>query len=121
MKGFTLLEILLALVLFTIGVISVLWLFSSVLVGSSDAENTTIAINLAQRRMEEIRNLAFSDIVAEAKTTVTGFPNFQREVEIDDPAGTPSIADLKEVTVTVYWTSKGGEVSESLVTYISRD
>jgi type II secretory pathway pseudopilin PulG len=120
-KGVTLLEIIIAIVLFVTAVTVMLGLFSRGLVSSSDAENTVIAINLAQRRMEEIRNFAFGDIVAEAKAEVSGFSDFQREVEVADPAGTPAIDDLKEVTVTVYWNVKGAEISEAIVTYISNN
>lgn len=119
--GFTLLEILIAIVLFTVGVIAVVWIFSSGLVSSIDAENTTIAMNLAQGKMEEIRNLAFASIADEAKAAVSGFSGFQREVEVDDPVGDPTTDDLKQVTVTVYWTYQGGEVEVPLVTYISRN
>lgn len=120
-RGFTLLEIIIAVVLFTSGVVIMLGLLSKGVVGSSDAENTIIAINLAQQRMEEIRNFAFENITAEAKTVITAFPNFQRQVEVDDPVGAPAIDDLKRVTVTVYWTAKGGELSESIVTNISNN
>ena len=59
MRGFTLLEILISLVILAVSVVAILGLFASTLAGSSDAENTTIAMNLAQRRMEEMRNLDF--------------------------------------------------------------
>ena len=80
-RGFSLLEILIAIVFFTVGVIAVAWLFTSGLVGSIDAENTTIAMNLAQRKMEEIRNLNFASVAAEIRAEVSDFPGFEREVE----------------------------------------
>ena len=55
LAGFTLLEILIALVLFTVGVVVVVGLFGDGLLSSSDAESTTIAMNLAQKKMEEMR------------------------------------------------------------------
>ncbi len=118
-SGFTLLEILIALIIFTLGIVVVAGLFSTGLINSLDTENTTIAMNLAQRRMEEIRNLGFANIADEAKADVTGFAGFQREVEVDDPPGDPTTDDLKEITVTVYWIYKGEEVDVSLATYIS--
>lgn len=118
-NGFTLLEILIAIILCTVGVAVVAGLISSGLVGSSDAENTAIAMNLAQRRIEEIRNLTFANIANEAKIAVNGFSGFQREVEVNDPPGDPTTADLKQVTVTVYWTFKGGGASISLMTFMS--
>ena len=120
-KGFTLLEILIALIIITLGAVVIVGLFNTGLISSLDAEKTTIAMNLAQRRMEEIRNLGFANIADEAKAGVSGFAGFQREVEVNDPAGAPTADDLKEITVTVYWTYKGDEVNISLMTYISRN
>ncbi len=115
--GFTLLEILLTLIVFTVGVMAVLGLFSTSLAASLDAENTAIALNLSQKRLEEIRNLDFdTGIVNEAKAGVSGFAGFEREVAV-----TTAQTDLKQVTVTTYWTSKANEVSVPLVTYISRN
>ena len=115
--GFTLLEILITIVILTVGIVIIVGLFGTGLVSSFDAENTTIAMNLAQRRMEEVRNLNFTTgIVDEAKAEIDGFPGFQREVEVTEPE-----TDLKEVRVTVYWTCKGEEVSVPLVTYISKN
>lgn len=115
--GFTLLEVLIALVLFVLGVVVIAGLFSTGLANSVDAEKITIAMDLAQRRMEEIRNLDFdTGIIDEAKASIDGFSGFQRQVTVTEPE-----TDLKEVTVTVYWTFKAEEISTSLETYISRN
>ena len=114
--GFTLLEIIITIVLFTLGIVAIVGALSIALVGSDDAENTTIAINLAQGRLEEIRNLDFdAGIADEAKAGVAGFSRFQRQVVVTEPE-----TDLKQVTVTIYWTPKGGEANVSLATYISK-
>ena len=112
--GFTLLEVLIVIVLFGVGVIAVISLFSSGMAGALDSENTTIAVNLAQERMEEIRNLAYGSVVNEDKEAVDGFPVFQREVMVTEPE-----TNLKEVTVKVYWTYKGGETEVPLVSYVA--
>lgn len=114
-RGFTLIEILITLIILTGGVAIVVGVFSTGLLSSVDAENTTIAMNLAQRRMEEFKNLDFdTEIVDEARAAVTGFSGFEREVEV-----TETESDLKQVTVTAYWQYKGEDVSVSLVSYIS--
>ncbi|MDP8230460.1 MAG: hypothetical protein P9L93_05090 [Candidatus Gorgyraea atricola] len=115
-SGFTLLEVLIATVLFTVSTIVIIGLFGTGIIGGFDSENTSIAMNLAQQKMEEIRNLAFDDIVDEAKADVTGFSEFQREVD-----ETESPTDLKTITVTVYRTYKGDEISVPITTYISRN
>jgi len=114
--GFTLLEILLALALFGVGVVAIAGLFSFALDSSLDAEYTEVAVVLAQARMEEVRNIAYDSIVNEAKAQVTGFPLFQREVAMTEP-----FTDLKLVTVTIYWQFKNKEVNEQLVTYVSKN
>ena len=116
-RAFTLIEILVALIILTAGVVAIAGLFATSLVGSIDAEDLTIAMNLAQRRMEEIRNLDFdTEIVDAPKAAVAGFSGFQREVAVEEPE-----TDLKQVTVTVYWTYKGDELNAPLSTYISKN
>lgn len=123
-KGFTLLEILLTLALFGIGVIGIGGLFGYVLDSSLDAEYTEIAVNLAKARMEEVRNIPYVSIVDEAKAQVEvigstlppAFQAFQRQVGV-----TEILTDLKQVTVTIYWQFKGEEASEQLTTYVSKN
>ena len=57
----------------------------------------------------------------EDREDVGDFYGFQREVKVDAPDVDPDMSDLKHVTVTVYWTYKGDEVSVPLETYISRN
>lgn len=116
-KAFSLLEILVALFIFTVGVVAVVRLFGEGLAVSVDAENTSIASILSRQRLEELRNLDFdTGVVSEAKADVAGFTGFQRQVTVTTPQ-----TDLKQVTVTTYWTAKGGEVSTPLTTYLSRN
>ena len=115
-NGFTLLEILLTLALFGAGVVGIAGLFGYALDSSLDAEYTEVAMNLAQARMEEVRNIAYASITDEAKAQVAGFPLFQRQVGVTEP-----LTDLRQVTVTVYWQFKGKEVNEQLVTYVSKN
>ena len=115
-KGFTLLEVLIAVMLFTIGTLIIMSLFSAALLSGVDPENTGIAMTLAQKRMEEIRNLNFdTQIIDDPKATVPGFTGFQRSVTVTTP-----YTDLKRVTVNIYWSYKGGETITTLVTYISK-
>lgn len=116
-KGFTLLEVLIATVIFTVGVVAIVNLFSDAFAASSDPEMTAIAMNLAQQKLEEIRNLDFvAAIVNKPKEDVAGFLGFKREVVVVEP-----VRDLKQVTVNVFWLHKGSEVATSLSTYISKN
>ena len=113
-NGFTLLEILFALLIFTLGTIVIVTLFSSAIINSSDSENTLRAINLAQRKMEDVRNLSFTSIANEARAIVSGFAEFEDEVGVTEPE-----TNLKLVVVNVYWTFKGDDVTTQLRTYVS--
>lgn len=115
-RGFTLLEVLIAVVLFTVGAVVIIGLFGRGFAGSLNIEKDTVAANLAQQKMEEIRNLALGSIADEAKADVADFAGFQMQVEEDTIE-----TNLKQVTVTVYWTSKGNEISVPLTTYITSD
>jgi prepilin-type N-terminal cleavage/methylation domain-containing protein len=115
--GFTLLEILITIIIFTLGVVIIAGLFSTGLATSVDAENTNVAVSLTQRRLEEIKNLDFeTGIVNESKASVSGFTGFQRQVVVTEPE-----TDLKQVTVTTYWNFKDSEVNTSMVMYISKN
>jgi prepilin-type N-terminal cleavage/methylation domain-containing protein len=111
-KGFTLLEMLLTIVLLTVGITSILQMVSMAMFADTNLENTTIARYLAQEKMEEIKDAATYTAIdgyASARTALTGnFADFDRAVTVT--------GDPKEVNVTVYWSAKGQNQSLSLVT-----
>lgn len=112
--GFTLIELLIVIVLFSAGAVTLLEIFSVGLSGGGENENTLISTALAQDKMELIRNTSYGSIGAEAKAPVTGYPFFQREVLVTTPQ-----ANLKQITVNVFWAERSGEMKISLVTYAS--
>lgn len=113
-SGFTLLEVLLAIVLISGGFVALLEALSTGLFAGTENENDLVAINLAQERIDEIRNRSYANIINEAKAVVSGFSAFQRQVVVTTPQ-----TSLKQVNVTVYWYSKSSELNTSLVTYVS--
>ena len=113
-KGFTLLEVLLAVILFTVGFTALLQAMSVGLFAGGENENELVAVNLAQEKIEELRNKSYSAITNETKAVVAGFPAFAREAVITIPQ-----TSLKQVSVNVYWYSKSNELNTSVVTYVS--
>ncbi len=116
-SGFTLLEILLAVVLFAVGGVVMLDLLHRGQAGSTDGENTLIATHLATRRMEELRNVAYASLANEARAVISdpaGYTRFERQVAVTTP-----YANLRQVVVTIYWQVPGGETNVSLQTYRS--
>lgn len=116
-KGFTLLEVLLTIILITAGFTALMQAFSAGIFTSADNENELIAMNLAQEKMEDLRNRSYANVTNEAKAPVAGFSAFEREVSISTAPPLP--AGLKQVTTTVSWNAGSGQVSVILVTYIS--
>jgi len=113
-SGFSLLEVLLAIVLFTVGFVAIARVFSTGLFAESDTEKVLVSTNLAQERIEQIRNLSYNNIVDEPKAAVSGFPIFGRQVIITYPQ-----TNLKQIEVRVYYPTKPGENSIALYTYVS--
>lgn len=111
-RGFTLLEALITIVVLVVGVVVLLQVFSIGMFADTGVENTTIALNLAQEKMEEIKDAssyAGIDSFAAVRANLGGnFADFDREVTVS--------GDPKQVNVVVYWTVKGEDQSMNLVT-----
>lgn len=112
--GFTLIEVVMTMVLLSIGLMSLVPLMLSVVQGNRFAQDLTLATSLAEDRIEEILHYPdYSQIIT------ANFPNeAQGQIRQGDPryakfARSVTIADsldiigrcvLKSVTVTVTWT-----------------
>lgn len=110
-KGFTLIEILLAVSLIVLGVIAVISVMSSGISSDMTVEGQIKALNLAQEKIEEIKNTAYASVASESRAAVTGFSGYERETVV---SGTP-----KQATVYVYWTYQGVQQTLSLVTLVT--
>ncbi len=113
-NGFTLLEILLTLLLLGVGMVSLVSAITLILTSGGINESELIATNLAQEKIETLKNTSYSGIANEAKAAVSGFSSFEREVAVTTP-----VTSLQQITVTVYWNHKTTELSKNLVTYRS--
>lgn len=113
MKGFTLLEVLIATVIFTVGVIVLIWALNSGIYAVSDIENVDLALNIAQGKMEEIKNTAFAGLSDSGPATDVNFPVFTTTVNVAE-AQNPM-----QVDVTVNWDVKGGQTGFTLTTLIA--
>lgn len=117
-RGFTLLEMLLALIILMVGVLSTVYLVSRGIVATNDTESTEQAMALAQQRMEALRSGAYAAIVNEPLAAVPGWANFSRQVAVSQPVGTGASIQIRQVVVTVFWSTTGGNQSLSLTTYV---
>lgn len=111
--GFTLVEVVMTMVVLSIGIMSLAPLMMAVVRGNRFAQDMTQATALAEDRMEEILNDPLY-----ANITITNFPSeaqgqirsgdpayikFARSVAIVDTLNALSDSVMKNVTVTVSW------------------
>lgn len=108
--GFTLIEVVIAMLVVFIAVIGLLAAYASSFELVETARNTTYALNEAQEKIEELRGYNFFDIFTDyANTNFTvdgisaGNSNGLVEVDNTDP-------DLLVVTVTVCWRQRSGRI-----------
>jgi hypothetical protein len=82
----------------------------------SNVEYRMIALNLANEKLEEIKDASFSSITSSSETgSSLGFDFVDnRIVTVTDVE-----SDLKDVTVQVQWTQKASQESVEVETYIA--
>jgi len=126
MKGFTLLEAIIAIFIITIGIVAVLQMFPLSIQQQTSAKMATVAGQLAQEKMEEFISKSYTDISSEATTTLSSpFEAYSRAVRVTcvnpnlqevpcnyNPTNDPN--PLKKVEVTVYWKSPLGVAEKNL-------
>jgi len=109
-KGFTLLEVLIATVILTVGVAAIIWAFSAGMYATTDIENVDLALNIAQAKMEQIKNTPFASLADSGPTADANFPRFSITVNVAEGQ------NPMQVDVTVNWNVKGGSTGFTLTT-----
>ena len=112
-NGFSLIEVLITLILITIGVVTISRAFSTGLFASTDIENVDLALNIVQAKMEQIKNTAFASLADSGPTADSNFSRFNVTVNVSEGQ------DPMQVAVTVSWSVKGGQNSIILTTLVA--
>lgn len=117
-QGFTLIELLIAIILVAGGLMVLMQLMSVAIFADSDLEYSLTALNLANEKLEELKDYDYNDpnldLGTHTENSISGF-DF-----VDDRIVTVSeVNDLKDVQVEVRWTQKGGQQSVNVRTYIA--
>lgn len=119
-QGMTLLEVLVALVILSLALVTMLGRFSLAGRLNADTYRYNAALTLAQSKMEEIKNTSFNNITSVAMT------NFSEESDYAQFQGMSYAVDvvnnghLKTVTVTVSYDDAGIPKQLQLVTEVAR-
>jgi type IV pilus assembly protein PilV len=109
-RGFTLIEILVALVILSVGLLALISISLTVMKSNAFADKMTMATTLAQDRLEEIQSTAYEEVnsvnfPSEDYGAISGFSAFRREVTI---ANDFPLINMKTITVTVLWRDGAG-------------
>ncbi len=125
LTGFTLIEVIVALTVFLIGIVSLFPFFSGGLKMLSDIEKKVTVANLARSQMTEIEAQGFDENVTD--TPRTSFPNpydnYEYEVKwtpIAYDVASSSEVSLFKVELIIYWTGRSGAKTDTFITYIGR-
>ena len=114
-KGFTLIEVLVAMVILSVGLLGTAALITGIINSNKLSNRITTATVLAQDKMEEIKRIGYSSENEPRAVLSSPYNNYEREVtglDVESPA-----SNMKTVTVTVYWESSK---SVSLQTILAR-
>ena len=104
-SGFTLIEVLVAMVNLSVGLLGTAALITGIINGNKVSNRISTATVLAQDKMEEIKSMEYLNVAAEPLSIITDYPLYKREVAVDT-LGT----GMKTVTVTVSWDSDNSQV-----------
>jgi len=109
-NGFTLIEVLIAIVILSVGLLGMASLTVAIIKGNKLSSDLTTATTLAQDKMEDIRRTSYAGVVSETKAALSSpYDEYKREVTVTDDA---PATDMKTVSVKVYWGASDGHFSE---------
>jgi len=119
-KGFTFIELIMVILIVGIAVVPLIQMFTTSLKGSADTEATSIALELAQDKMEETKQLGFAATSSTSGTFASPFTAYSYQVTVGyvdqnfNNSGSPT--NYKKVEVKVIHTSG---TSTTLTTVVS--
>lgn len=113
-SGFTLPEVLIAIVVLSIGLLGLSAMTIATMRSLSFSDNLTTATTLARKKIEQIKNASYSDVDQgdypdETYGTIAGYKQFERQVTIAD--ATP-LLNMKTITVQVFWRNTAGDTRD---------
>jgi prepilin-type N-terminal cleavage/methylation domain-containing protein len=114
-EGFTLPEVLIAIVVLTVALLGMAALTGSLVSAGALSRDRVTAATLAQSKMEELNNIAISSL-ADGNDTPGDFNRSWTISAFPDPPPTPPVNNAATVAVTVSWQWGGANRSVVLST-----
>jgi type IV pilus assembly protein PilV len=117
-EGFTLLEIMIALVVLSVSLVALAGLQISAIRGNAFSKRMTTAVSIANEKMEQLKNSSYANILSESSIQVNqSNMNFTRQVTVTNNSPLPN---TKTVNVTVTWSQGSKSHSVPMTTIISQ-
>jgi Tfp pilus assembly protein PilV len=128
--GMTLVEILVGMTLFAVGVLSLTHVMFQAMHANTRSKHVVVATNLAHQRMEQIMsstrydNITAANFPSEGYGAIQGgnanYSFYQRTVAIADSTDALGASVMKDVTVRVEWRESNGPRNVQIRSDISR-
>ena len=130
-KGFFLLEVMVAVAILSIGLVVIIESFSLSLRATNSAYNLSTATLLAQKIVSEVRSGEYPDEGETSGDFGEDWPQFRWKLNsvsiplsdlhpLEDRAVETEEADLMKVTISVFWKDRGGQRDLKVTTYLAR-
>jgi len=130
-KAFTIIEVIVALGIFGLGVLAILGYFAISTQFVRLARQTTVAANLAQQNSEELTALNYKSLAAGSgmrqnfsTDPADPYYPYQKQINISwidaNLAASAIDTGLKKIDVFIYWQGAGGEKSLQMSTIVSK-
>ncbi len=100
-SGFTLIELMIAIAIITIGIFGVMSLILTVIKGNTLSKRVTTATTIAQDKMEDFKRMDYDNVVNVSESNTDDY-DIEYYLEADVAPDTPA-TDTKTITVDVYW------------------
>jgi prepilin-type N-terminal cleavage/methylation domain-containing protein len=119
-SGLTLIETLISLMVFSVGMLGLSGLTTVIIHGNTLSQRMTIATVLAQDKAEAMHNMPYKQLASQVESILTDNQSrYTRRTEVTD--NTPG-QGMKTVSIAVYWTqSKSAKRHVSLQTIVIDD
>jgi len=103
-SGFSLIELMVAVVILAMAIFGIFHAYSTGFMGMADARAVTVATNYAREAMEDIKNMDFDKIPASESSSVTvnGIKYIRQVIVQENP-------NIKRVVTTVTWEDRNGK------------
>mgnify|MGYP001052508228 CR=1 FL=1 len=103
LKGFSLIELMVAVIILAIAVLGIFFAFSSGWMGMADARDRTVATNYAREAMENVKNMDFEKIITTTKSVTDANKKYRVDVNVSLEE-----TNLKKVLTVVSWKDRKG-------------